>query len=74
MKMYLLFRFFFTPRGVLEMNRLEKIARRSKRLGGAIADLHMGQPLCFVHALEHWAPKCNSAGSREFAVTCRLHR
>ena len=39
MKMLLLFRFFFTRRGVLEINRLDKIARRSKRLGGAIADL-----------------------------------
>ena len=31
--------FFFTRRGVLEINRLDKFARRSKRLGGAIADL-----------------------------------
>ena len=39
MKMLLLFRFFFTRRGVLEINRLDEIARRSKRVGGAIADL-----------------------------------
>ena len=39
MEMLLLFRFFFTRRGVPEMNGLGKIARKSKRLGGAIADL-----------------------------------
>ena len=40
MKLLLLFRFFPPPaRGVLEMNGLDKIARRSKRVGGAIADL-----------------------------------
>ena len=32
-------RFFFHPRDVLEINSLDKIARRSKRVGGAIADL-----------------------------------
>ena len=37
--MLLLFRFFFIRRDVLEINRLDKIARRSKRVGGAIADL-----------------------------------
>ena len=31
--------FFFIHRDVLEINRLDKIARRSKRVGGAIADL-----------------------------------
>ena len=30
---------FFNHRDVLEMNRLDKIARRSKRVVGAIADL-----------------------------------
>ena len=37
--MLLLFRFFFSHMGVPEINRLDKIARRSKRVGGAIADL-----------------------------------
>ena len=37
-KMLLLFRFFFTECEVPEMNRLDKIARRSKRVGDAIAD------------------------------------
>ena len=36
---FLLTDFFFIHRDVLEMNRLDKIARRSKRVGGAIADL-----------------------------------
>ena len=31
--------FFFTRQGLLEINRLDKIARRTKRVGGAIADL-----------------------------------
>ena len=35
---FLLTDFFFIHRDVLEMNRLDKIARRSKRVGGAIAD------------------------------------
>ena len=30
---------FFTARDALEINRLDKIARRSKRVGDAIADL-----------------------------------
>ena len=38
-KMLPLLRFFFTETYVLEINRLDKIARRSKRVGGAIADL-----------------------------------
>ena len=46
--MLLLFRFFFTRRGVLEMNGLDKIARRSKRVGGAIADL-LGSNLVGTH-------------------------
>ena len=33
------------------MNRLDKIARRSKRVGGAIADLWGGQYLCFGREL-----------------------
>ena len=36
---FLLTDFFFIHRDVLEINRLDKIARRSKRVGGAIADL-----------------------------------
>ena len=36
---FLLADFFFIHLDVLEMNRLDKIARRSKRVGGAIADL-----------------------------------
>ena len=40
---FLLTDFFFIHRDVLEINRLDKTARRSKRVGGAIADL--------------WAPK-----------------
>ena len=36
---FLLTDLFFIHRVVLEINRLEKIARRSKRIGGAIADL-----------------------------------
>ena len=36
---FLLTDFFFIHRDVLEMNGLDKIARRSKRVGGAIADL-----------------------------------
>ena len=38
-KMLPLLRFFFTEMAALEINRLDKIARRSKRVGGAIADL-----------------------------------
>ena len=37
-KMLLLFRFFI-HRDVLEIKRLDKTARRSKRVGGVIADL-----------------------------------
>ena len=37
--MLLLSRFFFTECEVPEINRLDKIARRSKRVSGAIADL-----------------------------------
>ena len=40
--------FFHTMR-VPEINRLDKIARRSKRVGGAIADLWGGQYRCFVY-------------------------
>ena len=40
---FLLTDLFFIHRDVLEIYRLDKIARRSKRVGGAIADL--------------WAPK-----------------
>ena len=36
----------------LEINRLDKIARRSKRVGGAVADLWGGQYLCFGRELE----------------------
>ena len=36
---FLLTDLFFIHRDVLEINRLDKIARRSKRIGGAIADL-----------------------------------
>ena len=36
---------------MLEINRLDKIARRSKRVGGAIADLWGGQYLCFGREL-----------------------
>ena len=35
----------------LEINRLDKIARRSKRVGGAIAELWGGQYLCFGREL-----------------------
>ena len=38
--------FFFIPRGVLEINGLDKIARRSKRVGGAIADLWGSHYVC----------------------------
>ena len=38
--------FFFIPRGVLEMNGLDKIARRSKRVSGAIADLWGSHYVC----------------------------
>ena len=43
-----LLRFFFTEMTALEINRLDKIARRSKRVDGAIADLDLwgGQYLC----------------------------
>ena len=34
---FLITDFFFLPRDVLEINGLDKIARRSKRVGGAIA-------------------------------------
>ena len=36
---FLLTDFFSIHQDVLEINRLDKIARRSKRVGGAIADL-----------------------------------
>ena len=52
-KMLLLFRFFFIHRGVLEINRLDKIARRSKRVGGAIADL-WGSHLVGTYLVEKW--------------------
>ena len=38
----------------LEINRLDKIARRFKRVGGAIADLWGGQYLCFVYYVVVW--------------------
>ena len=44
-----LLRFFCEKIPALEINRLDKIARRSKRVGGAIADLWGGQYLCFVY-------------------------
>ena len=46
-----LLRFFFEKIPALEINRLDKIARRSKRVGGAIADLWGGQYLCFSSGL-----------------------
>ena len=48
-KMLPLLRFFCEKIPALEINRLDKIARRSKRVGGAIADLWGGQYLCFVY-------------------------
>ena len=38
----------------LEINRLDKIARRFKRVGGAIADLWGGQYRCFVYYVVVW--------------------
>ena len=50
----------------LEINRLDKIARRSKRVGGAIADLWGGQYLCFGRELHgeklSWTEKSISRG------------
>ena len=51
---------------VPEINRLDKIARRSKRVGGAIADLWGGQYLCFSSGLtvekSSWTEKSISRG------------
>ena len=40
---------FFVRRGLLEINGLDKIARRSKRVGGAIADLWGSHHVCPSH-------------------------
>ena len=52
--MLLLFRFFFTRRGELEMNGLDKIARRSKRVVGAIADLWGSHLVGAYYIVEKW--------------------
>ena len=53
--MFLLFDSFFNDPFVLEINRLDKIARRSKRVGGAIADLwgsHFVETYYILHSFK----------------------
>ena len=68
-----LLRFFCEKIPALEINRLDKIARRSKRVGGAIADLWGGQYLCFSSGLtvekSSWTEKSISRVSYRFIIT-----
>ena len=61
-----LLRFFCEKTPAVEINRLDKIARRSKRVGGAIADLWGGQYQSFSSGLtvekSSWTEKSISRG------------
>ena len=72
---FLLTDFFFIHRNVLEINRLDKIARRSKRVGGAIADLWDSHLVgtYYMHVVEKLSEAEKSLSPGDYEESCLVN-